>query len=628
MAKNIEPHVSSLEYVTVIGSNSVQSTTNRVLCMFPADCGPLEPTEINSQSEFLKTYTDGGEISRKAHYAFLHALKHSQSLPLMCVRINPTRLIEGITNTGKKVFTKGSNVLLWKTTNIEFTPGSTSPENWVIAIGEYLFMPDVAKGGTAYEKMIAAVTNHADVSIEPLDSEWPETPSVDDFLYFVSKIDNYLTKYGNYLIDYTFTSTKVNITVYSPEAVDVNHTALASTTVTTVSATKDATIGAYNFVIAPNYPCKDDIFNAAIGNVVRKLKNGKYYAQFSLDVTLKGDTNTYNLSTYPDDTDASGNNMYLTAANELTSDFVLIPGEDDMTNVQVEERSLGDFGGIETNVTFDQDSMPLYLLNAGIAAIEELEGIRISILSDCGMALPAYQKRLTILAETLKALAVLSVPNDPLPAICERHVNNVGADTSYAWWGYPWNTDRSLVDFPVDLSPICYYLERLAANASANAEFAPIFGKQTGIVNAKNLRANVKLAVRNELQGYNINPIHYNKMDNISYFTNNLTALSALNVLQEEQTRRIVNKIRYEVDLLCGSYLSYDWDQTTCDLITEAIKNYFDKNIFTLLRTIDSVPNIVVELNGLNKIKVQVAVKPKGSVKYITVYYNILSMAA
>ena len=111
MAKYIEPHVSSIEQVTVIGNNSVQSTTNRVLCIFVSDCGPLEPTEVDNQSDFLKKYTDGGEISRKAHRSFFHALKHAQAFPLMCLRVSADKATKGITNKGAKIYTKGDKIL-------------------------------------------------------------------------------------------------------------------------------------------------------------------------------------------------------------------------------------------------------------------------------------------------------------------------------------------------------------------------------------------------------------------------------------------------------------------------------------------------------------------------------------
>jgi hypothetical protein len=317
--------------------------------------------------------------------------------------------------------------------------------------------------------------------------------------------------------------------------------------------------------------------------------------------------------------------MYLTSFNDLQEDLTIIPYND---NAEITPLAATSFGATDNPTVYDQNTIPMYLLNDAIATVEEIEGVRISLISDCGMCQPAYQKKLSVLGETLKALPALSCPDSKLIPYVTNYVKSVGIDSSYAWFGWPWNTDRALCEFPVDLSPVCYYIERISANASGNQEFAPVFGKTTGVSTGRNIKSNPTLKQRNELQSYNINPLYYSKADNICYFKNDLTQLSQLNVLQEEQTRRIINKIRYEVDLLCDSFLSYDWDEASCYKIKGAIESYFDNVIFKMLRTIEANPVVNVTLNGLNKVKVEVAIRPKGSIKYITVYYNVLSMAA
>lgn len=625
MAKYIEPHVSSIEQVTVIGAKSVQSTTNRVLCIFAANCGPLEPTEINNQSEFLKTYTEGGAISRKAHTSFLHALKHAQSLPLLCVRVSADKVTKGVTNTGVKVFTKGDKVLNYvssKVLTIADT-AATKPSEYVALFGDYLFCNEKSQGGAKYTELYS--TSVTPVVIDPEYSNWPTDGKAThtDLKYFFDQIAAYLNKYADMSAVIAEDSTGVKINNVMSNTAFVVKTGFGTENVTVESPTQ--TLDNVAFVVSPNAPATTNIFGMSISGVTQVSAEGEDYYRFSLNIESKGESNSYALSTYPEDTDSTGANMYLESVNELQSDFTVIPVDD---NAEVTELTQQLFGATDVVTKYDKNTLPLELLSQAIADVEELEGVRISILSDCGLCQPAYQKKLTVLAETLKAIPALSCPDSKVIAYVTNYVKGAGIDSSFAWWGYPWNTDKALCDFPVNLSAVAYYIERIAANASGNQEFAPVFGKTTGISTGRNLHYNATLNQRNELQAYNINPIHYSKADNIAYFTNDLTALSQNNVLQEEQTRRIINKIRYEVDLLCDGYLSYDWDQASCDLIKSGIQNYFDKTIKTMLRTIEGDPVINVTLNGLNKVKVEVAVQPKGSIKYINVYYNVLSMAS
>lgn len=627
MAKYIEPHVSSVEQVTVIGSNTVQSTTNRVLCIFVSNCGPLEPTEIANQSEFLKVYTDGGEISRKAHRSFFHALKHAQSFPLMCLRVSADKAVKGITNTGLKVYTKGDKVLEYETdASLEFalTEAKTKgPEGWVIKVGNYVFAPDVAVGGTEYTTLFT--TQNTSVPIDPEYNNWPgkDKVTITDLEYFISQVVSYLNKYTDFVASMKSETDKINITkVIGDDAFEVRNSINSGTLSADTSAVDLAGV---SFVIAPKSPATTDLFEATINNITEFSANGDNYTRFQLTIDSKGESNSYNLSTYVDDNDSTGANMYLTSFNELQSDLTIIPIDD---NATIEELDGKSFGATENPTVYDQNTIPLSLLSEAIATIEEVEGVRISLLSDCGMCIPAYQKKLQVLGEQIKALPALSCPDSKLIPYVTNYVKSVGIDSSFAWFGWPWSVDRALLEFPVDLSPVCYYIERISANASGNQEFAPVFGKSTGISTGRNIKSNPTLKQRNELQSFNINPARYSKADNLCYFCNDLTQLSAANVLQEEQTRRLINKIRYEIDLLSESFLSWDWDEDSCRKIEQAINSYFDNVVYKMLRTINPNPVVEASLNGLNKVKINVAIKPKGSIKYITIYYNVLSMAS
>lgn len=345
MAKNLEPHTSSIEQVTVIGNSTVASTTNRVLCIFAANCGPTEPKEIANQTEFLKVYTDGSSIKRRSHRSFFHALKHAQAFPLLCVRVTADKVIKGITNKGTAVYVKGDKVLNYASASTLVVTLAEAAEKtnaeWVIKVGDLLFCTDVAKGGTEYQKLYDSSLTV--VSIDPEYNSWGN--DIDSLVYFFTYIKDYVMKFANMVLDITTTSTSVTISnVRSNKSTTVkgsfNNTELAVATETSLSGV--------NFVIAPNYPSTTNIFDASITDVKNINRDGSVYQRFNLNVSIKGETSSYLLSSYPDDIDASGSNMYLTSVNELTEDFCIIPVLD---SAEITSLASTQFGATDTVTT-------------------------------------------------------------------------------------------------------------------------------------------------------------------------------------------------------------------------------------------------------------------------------------
>lgn len=629
MTNRIEPHVSSVEQLTIQSISSAQMSGTRVAMLFLAKTGPLTPTMIDSTSDFLAKYSLGS-VSRSEHTSFFHALKVSQYIPIMAVRVSSQKLSAGIalpSNTAVQL--KNGNVITNKATitlNVAqkdpFQP--TDASTYAIQMGQYYFCTP------NYQKSGSDGISDAAIRVE-IDEVYGETAEV-NYPLFLDGVKKYINMNTDANMTYTLTIPDATITEavieYSGQDMVVKDFAgpmVSAETQPQVENQFNNTTTNDDFVLAMNYPAETNPYEFSITNIV---KSGKYY-QFDLTLTDTNDaenSGTYTLSTNPTAVDGYGTDIYLTSLNELRSDICIVDLKP-TTPTDLVEVDATPFGAIEMDDEFASDTIPQDILQDGLDQLEALDSTRIAIFSDSGLSQPAFQSQLITMATAFKAFAVLSTPDYNTADLLVQYRSNMASDTSFAHFSAPWNDEKALVDFTVPLSSSAYYLCRLGQNIQSNVEYAPIYGKTTGIVEAENLHKNFRQSDRERLQNVQINPIYFNEAQGISYLVNNLTATSVSSDLQEDHIRRIINTMRYDIDLLMENYLSWDWTQDTCDKIVDTINNYTSNALANLGRNpIESVVPTAT-LTTRNHVKVSVEVRPIGSVKYINVYYNILSMA-
>lgn len=632
MQQKLEPNVSSVLQLIINSNSSTPVSSSRVLCFFVADSGPMVPTPIDNDAEFLRMYTDGF-IKRSAHTSFFHALKVVKSLPIMACRLATSELSQGVAvPSNTKVLLKKSEVL---TDELVITISTVNagrykiadPTTWAIKVGDRYFCTSDYLNTENDVTYLEGTRVNLDVVLNPADS------LKTNMTLFCNAIASYINKLTEAnaifagILDSDDESILLSATLLIKSSEVVSSKSGEMVQSLELNSLYDNNQGD-KFVIASKYPITSDLFDFSVSNVVSKPRGGIGYFEFDLSITNIGlaETTEYRLSTDPDAKDGYQMDMYIHSINEFRNDILLIDLFDD-EGIGSLTNCTNTFGTVDlVQPKYDQAILP-NVYTAAIDKAELIEDTRISLISDCGIIIPAFQSRLNILAQYFKAEVAWSMP-DYAHDLLIAYRNAVGVNTTYGLFHAPWNEERALVDFSVKLSASVYYLEALGANASGNYEYAPIYGKETGLVTAKRLSKDFTSAQRELLLAAQINPIIFKKANNISYIVNNLTATAVASDLQEDQVMRFVNTVRYDCDGITEKFLSYDWDDDTCYKIKVALENYFTVEVSKLGRIpMTGTPVIIAKLNGRNKISVKIDIIPKGSVKYITIYYNVISLA-
>jgi hypothetical protein len=272
---------------------------------------------------------------------------------------------------------------------------------------------------------------------------------------------------------------------------------------------------------------------------------------------------------------------------------------------------------------------PAELLTTALSKLNDFDLYHIPLMFDGGVVNPAFQKALALLASSKMSLEVLSPPDSKYVTALVNYKKSLAVDNmTECIMPVGYNVDTTVIpNVKVKVPASVEYLRTLAQNAKGNYEFAPIFGSKTGIVSANNFTHYFGPADRNTLQKAQLNPIVKDEVKGLSYFANNLTTTVISSDLQEENVRRFVNKLRFDVDRLLDQFLSDPWDLSVVENINDAVANYFTNTVGRMGRKPYSKYELDVTLPANKKVSVKFGIYTQGSIKYIDVLYRILSFA-
>ena len=122
----------------------------------------------------------------------------------------------------------------------------------------------------------------------------------------------------------------------------------------------------------------------------------------------------------------------------------------------------------------------------------------------------------------------------------------------------------------------------------------------------------------------------YDRTDGIAYINNNLLSSTSGSLIDEDQSIRIINDIRYDLDSIMKNFYSLFNTAETRTAVEAAIESYFNAVIMPQTYTISAFNVICTEVNNTemtiqnNEFKVEVAIKLNHSIKYITILTNVV----
>lgn len=599
----IEPNVKSYVQLQMEGALGIPSSSDRCLIGFYSRSG-RQIKLINDYSSFIKEFVPGG-FKRSDHHSVFAAARVAKNIPILAVRLNAGKS-DGI------VFHKPSSEIVSKT---------VLNENGKIDLNKYETKSNDLSSVTFTPTSSYLRINNDAYCSATFTGTLTGTPNIIEVDYSGTSFIEFITK-----ISEIQSSSDYNVILDSSKYLKI--TSLNTVIVTAVPSITMGTPTSLDNLgrvyIGCNYSSDSNIVKVSITDIDNDL--------FTLNVTnlLTNETESYRLSSDIDAINSYGESIHFESINELRDDIFLIDlyPSGISTNVVYEISDVSIGNSFTPNYTMYQTMTPDVHLNELTEKLEDyVNSNRISLIFDAGMAIPAYQSLLLTLAGSIdyKSECYLSTPRGITYNQELIYRDSINFDDWHGYIGVGWDTDKSMANFPIDLSTSTYVLERIGINASLGYKYAPVFGTSTGIVAMSSKVYN--LNKRDGLQAKQMNPAKYSDRSKITYMANNLTMSKTDSDLNEEHICRLVNDVRYDIDLRLDDYLSWDWELDTCDAIIESIDNYFINKFRDNLRVpMEENPLISCTLNGRNKLKVEVQIRPVGSVKYITVYYKVISL--
>jgi hypothetical protein len=358
----------------------------------------------------------------------------------------------------------------------------------------------------------------------------------------------------------------------------------------------------------------------------------KTYFNWNLNITdpINGEQ-SYRVSDNPDAVDAQGNPIYFTWISEFRPEILFLKNRLSQADpVGSDEPLVVNVGKSQYYIdSISSESDLIQSASHAALGFEEYEDYRIQLYTDAGWYHPAIAKSFEAVATVKYGLNCVGI--DPLM----KDVNLIkkygsGFNSYYSIIHANAGKDTSVVGFQIPVSPSCYFIETIAKNASRNAIYAPVFSKINGSIEASSLYYTYTKTERDLLNKARINVLVNDKTDAVSYINNNLLSTTAGTLIDEDQSIRIINEIRYDVNNIMKNYYSLFNTSETRNSVEAAINSYFSSDIMNQTYTISGFNVICTEVNNTlatiqnNELHVEIQIKLNNSIKFITIITNIV----
>ena len=650
----LEPYVKASETVKRTPNlPNLNGTSNIGLVMVSA-VGP-QLAYIQGPAHFLATYTIGNEIPRNADISFINAYYLSFSANLVIARAMNTTATSGLLFNKQQVpcpVLYKNGAILTNQTNITF---EVENENrWSFVLNNTVFfkgnysaistnrdyksfkffiqcedLADVAgtisnwPGYTAEFKsssneLIIKHGKFVQLSTELPDKETEEHPGI------LNKdiIVNFPKNYFSYKLDED-----------GIEIEDENGNAILETHPMSTILIKEED---WLFSVYSKDAQASNMFEAG----VELIKNEEHNFELKFKYPgVKGDeTQVFVVSLNPEATDISKASSYIDNLNVMPNwkfgieIFTSGLNEDGATLFPFESPSkpFGD-SGLDLNASKKPSNLKLALTELG-----DQERFDIEYLAPVGITNLSFIKMFTQLGRTRDWFTPIDIPIDRTnPNSIRMYMNEVDKDSNVYCCG-PFDKNSGLTGWINLIACSTLYYEKLMRNRAMGAEFAPLFDKEFGTLQMVNPVFQLGKSDREELLSFGspVNFIKYDQRLDLFYMNNNLTHQDVNDVISEEQNRRLVNKIKKEVNRIMevfkGSQNTKSTRSRVIGLITYFFKNsimnkQFPPHSFNIICDESNNPN---ELIDDNRLALVVEVKLYKSIKFIEVVNNVYSISS
>jgi hypothetical protein len=198
----------------------------------------------------------------------------------------------------------------------------------------------------------------------------------------------------------------------------------------------------------------------------------------------------------------------------------------------------------------------------------------------------------------------------------------------------PFDKNTGLTGWMFPIAGSTLYYTKVFNNRAAGKEFAPVFDITNGVLDYTQPYYLLGKEDRTALLNFKcpVNFAVFNQRSNVYYFNDNRTHQSDVNIVSEEQNRRMVNKIKKDCKRLMQSFKGrLNTAKTRMD-VESVLRYYFQTNIMVgeykpnEFEIICNESNNPVQVINANKLGVTVRVRLENAIKFIDVLVDVFPL--
>lgn len=253
-------------------------------------------------------------------------------------------------------------------------------------------------------------------------------------------------------------------------------------------------------------------------------------------------------------------------------------------------------------------------------------------LCDLGNTELSFQNYMANMAINENYFYPISTVNSTNYMTIANNASKVAQESYKLYLSAPWDVDSGTMGWKAYMSPSVLYWEAVARNRRNNEEFRGVLGQSGGIVQYQKPLCEFNKKTRQLLLSKRINTVLWNIQTGAWNMNDNFTKQSVENIMSDDGNSRLAIRISKAMPLLLRQFIGRKITQSLWDDAKGVLNYWFNSTIMPMRYTIGEYMVIIDETNNpqelqkQNKMAVTVNVRYLNSLKYITVYHNILEL--
>ena len=253
-------------------------------------------------------------------------------------------------------------------------------------------------------------------------------------------------------------------------------------------------------------------------------------------------------------------------------------------------------------------------------------------LTDLGNTNLGFQNYMANMAINENYFYPISTVNSTNYMTIANNATKLSQDSPKLYMSAPWDIDSGTFGFKTYISPSVLYWEAVARNRRNNEEFRGILGQSGGIVQYQKPLVEFNKKTRQLLLSRRINTVLWNTQTSAWNMNDNFTKQSVENIMSDEGNSRLAIRISKAMPVILRQFIGRKINAKLWADAKGVIEYWFRSTITPMQYSIAEYVVIIdernnpIELQRQNKMAVTVNVRYLNSLKYITVYHNILEV--